>query len=206
MTQIQRPPDPQGLIARIRSRLSPNCSVKLSPLCDHIISMRMQGVPFLEIEAWTVQQGEHLRIPSSTIWKNLKKTKLQVNLSWAEEQAEKWGGSIDLDLARELANQILTQKRRVDAMVRHEETLRKANPRYADKRIRQEIETLSSLVKTLHSMRKSPQDSLAELLAAEGKLTDTTNLNLSEDAAAVIAQMLLTGELSVGGPDGSSNS
>jgi hypothetical protein len=70
----QKLPDPHGMIARVRARLPKNCSVRLSKYCDHIIAMRMQGLPFHQIETWLTEQGEAQRIPATTIWRNLQST------------------------------------------------------------------------------------------------------------------------------------
>lgn len=199
-TQIQKLPDPHGMISRIKSRLPRNCAVARSPYCEVIISMRMQGIDFRSIEKWLIEQGDEFRISSPTICKNLLRTKLSVELPYAEELAEKWGGRIDLDLARELAGQVIAQRKRVDLMQRQEEEKQKHNKRFFDKRLRQERDTLVEMTKTLHSMMKSPLDAANEALAASGLLTGL-NLSLSADATAVLKDLLLSGEMQFGETD-----
>lgn len=192
--QVQKLPDPLGMISRIKSRIPKNCAVAKSQFCEIIISMRMQGLHYKQIEQWLAEQGSEHRISAPTIWRNLKKTKLAVQLPYAEELVEQWGGRIDLDLARELQGQIVAQRRRVDQMQRMEDERQKLNPRYFDKRLRGERETLVSLVKQLHSMMKSPLEAAQEALAARG-LLGRGEIRMSEDTAAVLTDMLLSGAL-----------
>ena len=154
--EIQKLPDPHGMIARIRSRMSKRCAVRVSTFCDIIISMRMQGIPYRQIEAWLIEQGDEHRISAATILRNLTKTKLKVELSYAEELAEKWGERIDLDHARELAGQIIAQRQRVDKMQRLEIERQELNARYFDRRLKGERELLSKMIKDIAMMMKSP--------------------------------------------------
>lgn len=196
--QIQPLPDPAGMISRIKSRLPKNCAVKNSPFCEVIISMRMQGVDYRTIEAWLTEQGPEYRISSPTIWRNLKNTKLQVELPYAEEIAEKWGGRIDLDLARELSGQIVAQRARVDNLQRKEvEKQQSGQPHYHDKRIVKERMALADLVKSLHAMMKSPLDAAREAIAAD-QLGKAVQPQLTSDGEAKIRQMILDGSLRLG--------
>jgi len=185
-------PDAQGAIAKVRTRLARNCSVRLSQYCDHIIALRMQGTPFYAITKWLKEKGEEHSIPPSTIWRNLKGANIDTKLTYAEEMAEKWGGSIDIDLQREIAAQIIVQKKRIDTMVRNELTRRKANDTYVDRRIRMEMETMGSMVKSLHAMIHQV---VPEGDSSKEKLTRAWGLTMSEDAQAVLTQMILSGEL-----------
>lgn len=189
--------DPHGMISRIKSRLNKACAVARSPFCEVVISMRMQGIPFREIEGWLIRQGQEYRIPACTILRNLKDTKLQVNLPYAEELAERWGGSIDLDLVRELQGQILAQRERISRMQKHEAEQAKKRPGWADKRIRGEVETLNGLIKTLQSMMKDPEEAVKERALADAQTTYP--VAMSEDGLAVLTELLLSGDLKMGG-------
>lgn len=195
--QVQPLPDPAGMISRIKSRLPKNCAVKRSPYCEIIISMRMQGIDYRSIESWLIEQGEEHRISSPTIWRNLKNTRMVVELPFAEELAEKWGGRIDLDLAREMAGQIVAQRKRVDNLQRKEEERQKTNQSYHDKRLRQERDSLTEMIKALHGMMKSPVEAAKEALEANSLITAMT-VKLSQDAASVLKDMILNGELALG--------
>lgn len=185
-------PDPTGMIARIKSRLPPNCGTRKSPYCEVIISMRMQGIHYQKISEWLVEQGPQYKLDGSTICKHLKATGLTVELSRAEELAEKWGGRIDLDLARELQGQIILQRDRVDKLQRLEEERRQTNKSYFDRRLRQERELLVSMIKDLNNLMKTPLEDVLE-----GKLAGTLPLEMTvgEDALSIIREMILSGEL-----------
>jgi len=196
--QIQKLPDPQGMIARVRGRMSKNCAVRLSIYCDIIISMRMQGIAYRQIEAWLIEQGDEYRISSATILRNLKKTKLQVELPYAEEMAERWGERIDLDYARELAGQVVAQRQRVDKMQRHEiDYQTNKNPRYFDKRLKPERELLTTMIKTLAAMMKTPLEAAQEALGAQA-LMGAIGFQMSEDAKGILKDLLISGELKYG--------
>lgn len=194
MKVAERLPDPHGFIARVRGRLPKNCAVALSPFCDTIIAMRMQGVPFRDIEKWLVEQGPEYRVPSPTIYRNLKRCRLQVDLPYAEELAERWGGRIDLDLVRELSGMIVVQRQRIDKLVRGELNQQKNNPRYHDKRISREIQTLESLTKTLQVMLKNPDEAVEERMKAD-KMKLAQSFDVSPEALTVIKDLILGGGL-----------
>jgi len=200
MKQVQKLPDPHGMISRIRARLSKNCAVRVSPYCEVIISMRMQGINFRQIEEWLTEQGREFRIGASTICRNLKKSNMVVELSKAEELAEQWGGRIDLDLVREVSGQIVLQRQRVDKLQRQEEVRQQTSATYLDRRIRQERELLVNMVKTLFSMMKSPLDAAMEMMQASAMLTPI-QMDVGEDALSVITEMILNGDLSLAGID-----
>lgn len=195
--EIQKLPDPHGMIARVKGRMSKNCSVRISLYCDIIISMRMQGIPYRQIEAWLIDQGDEHRISASTLYRNLTKTKLKVDLPYAEELAEKWGERIDLDHARELAGQIIAQRKRVDKLQRLEEELQKHNQRYFDRRLKPERELLMNMIKTMAAMMKSPLEAAQEAMEA-GALMGAIGFSMTEDATTVLKDMLLSGELQYG--------
>lgn len=201
----QRLPDPHGLIARIRSRLNKKCAVRVSPFCDVIISMRMQGVPFRDIEAFLIEQGSEYRIAAPTICKNFKATRMEVKLTYAEEMLEKMGGAINLDLVREMSQNIITQKERVDRLVRREKTIQikglngqQPNPGYLDKRVHREMDLLNGMISRLHTiLEKAPEEVRRENEEAVRNMQGQ-GLTLTDDAAKVITDMIINGELMVG--------
>jgi len=195
--EIQKLPDPHGMIARIRARMSKNCAVRKSPYCDIIISMRMQGIPYRQIEAWLIDQADEYRISASTLMRNLTKTKLKVELSYAESLAEKWGERIDLDHARELAGQIIAQRQRVDKMQVLEIERQKESPRFFDRRLKGERELLSKMLKDMAQLMKSPLEAAQEAMEA-GALMGAIGFKMSEDATAMVKDLLLTGDLQYG--------
>jgi len=193
-------PDPHGMIARIRAKLNPLCSVRNSKYCDVIIAMRMQGIAFMEIEKFLVSEGKQHRITASTVCRNLKATKMQVQLPYAEEIAEKWGGQIDLDLTREISLQIMNQRKRIDHMLRQEEGVQKTNPRYVDKRIAREMEVLTGFVKTLQAQLKDPMEAAKESVAAQDMLEQAGHVDVSEKGAEELTRMVLDGDITLGDP------
>lgn len=198
MTDIARYPDPQGMISRVKARLPKNCSVKMSPYCDYIIAQRLQGVPYQAIEKWLKERGQDFRIPAATIWRNIRATKIRINLPYAEELAEQWGGQIDLDLARELSRQILVQRQRVDHMVQQEADKRKSMPTFTNKLIRAEMETLNSLIHSLAGMLKNPMAAAEERAKADAlvrKLGD--GMDMTPEAEGVLTEMILSGGLKI---------
>lgn len=200
----QKLPDPHGFIRRIKGKLNKRCAVRQSPFCDVIISMRMQGVPFRDIETFLVDQGEGYRISSPTICKNFKQTRMEVKLTYAEEMLEKMGGIINLDLIREASQNIILQKERVDRLVRREEIIQtkgmndqKANPAYLDRRVKGELELLNNMIRQLHAMLE--KTSSGENVDPEvlNKM-EAQELHMTEDVAQVLADMIINDELVVG--------
>lgn len=192
-------PDPLSLIARAKKRLNPQGAVAKSTYVDVILAMRLQGINYHAIEKWLTKQGPEHRVPASTLCRNLKN--INVDLPYAEELAEKYGGRIDLDLARELAGQIIQQRSRVDNLQRQEVKIQtegldgqKPNPRYLDKRIKPERELLASLIKDLHGMMKSPLEAAEEAVQAEA----VAGVTMSEDGESVLREMILSGDLKLG--------
>jgi hypothetical protein len=102
-----------------------------------------------------------------------------------------------------MAGQILTQKKRIDTMVRSESERRKkvGSENYADKRIRAEMDTMAAMVKTLHSMMKNPLEAADEALRATNSLANALKLNISDAAEKSLTEMILTGNIKVGGED-----
>lgn len=202
MADIAKYPDPQGMIARVRSRLPKDCSVRKSSYCDHIIAQRLQGIPYHAIEKWLSEKGKESRISAATIWRNFKATKIRITLPYAEELAEQWGGTIDMDLARELTRQVLTQRQRVDHMVVQEAVKRRTAPLYTNKYIRAEMETLNNLIANLSKMMKNPVEAADERIKAAGMLKKVVgDMDMTEEAEASLVEMILSGALTLGGTD-----
>lgn len=195
-------PDPQGMISRIKAKLPRNCSVRKSPFCEHIIGMRMQGISYHSISAFLLSQGEQYRIPATTIWRNIEATKLKIELPYAEELKERWGGSIDLSAAVEIANQILVQRGRIDKMVRYEESRREKTPGFYNKSIRAEMETLNNMVRTYQAMMEDPRDAVKKRVEADQALNwGVPEATLEGETAAVLTDMILRDELKIGEPN-----
>jgi hypothetical protein len=192
-----RLPDPQGMIARIKRRLKPNCSVAVSPYCETLIAMRMQSVAFLEMEKWLVQRGPEFRIPSATLCRNFKDAKAVIDMPLAEELAEQWGGSFDFNTTRMLAGQILIQRKRVDRMVRNEQKRQEESPNYMDRRIRAEMETLTIMTKNYNQMLKSPVEAARDMEEIEEKASQQ-EVSLSPEALEAVTGMILSGKIKVG--------
>lgn len=158
--------------------------------------MRMQGVTYREIENWLAKQGAEERLGASTIFKNLKSAKMAVSLPYAEELAERWGGGIYLDVVRELAGQILAQRNRVDALERHEKETQRRNPNFFDRRIKGERETLAALLKDYSVLTlKNPMEAAKERAAADKAAKEGKELKITDDAAQLITNLILDGEL-----------
>lgn len=159
----------------------------------------MQGVPYDAIEEFLKQQGDKFVIPKATLWRNLQAAKKEVELPYAEEIAERWGGSIDIDAARELQRMILVQRRRVDKMVKKEEEKQKlpTSSSYFDKRIRAELETLSQMVGQYYRLMKSPMDAADERKKADEEIRKT-EVDMTPETANQLADLLLKGKLTIG--------
>lgn len=196
-------PDPLGMLARIKSKMNPQCAVRRSTYCDYIISMSMQAVPYRDIEAWLIEQGPQYRIAASTICKNLKTSKLDVRLTHAEEKLEKLGGFINLNHVRELSQLIITQKGRVDHLVRLEEEKRKdpALKHYSDKRIAQEMDLMAGMIKSLNSILALTKDDAAKRLEESMKAMDDQGLKMTADGKTMLTDLLLHGDLVVTSDD-----
>jgi hypothetical protein len=195
--------DPQGMITRIRAKLNPKCAVRLSPYCDVIISMRMQGVELRQIEKWLIEQGDQFRIPANTIHRCLQRTNLPVKLTYAEEMLEKLGGQVDVNLVNEMSKNVWIQKQRVDQMVRDEQT-RRAQPNnetYTDRRVRHELEVYNMLLQALHTVLQEAPVKAQQAAKAEQQRLDSQGIAASKDALVVLRDLILNNELVLGGSD-----
>jgi len=201
----ERLPDPHGWISRIRGKLKPNGSVRRSPFCDILIAMKMQRVPDLKIEQWLIQQGAEFRIPASTINRNFREVDLKVAMPYGEELVERWGGRIDLDVARELQVQILAQRERVDAMQRVENKKRKEGGESAEffflKNLGNERKLLKEMLADLFRMMKSPMEAARDRILAD-QMDSLVEQELDPETEKVLVDLLLDGKLSMKGPGG----
>jgi len=191
-------PDPHGLIGRVRSRLNKACAIRQSPFCDVIISMRLQAIPYRDIEKWLIEQGQEYRISAPTIFRNLKETKVQVNLSWAEEMIEKMGGTVTIDIIREMSQNIYTQKQRVDTLVRNEKEKQKVNPAYSDKRVRQEMVVQNDMLTKLHAMLAKVPGSAVDKMEEDIKKLEQNGIGLTQDASDVLTDLIINGDIVIG--------
>lgn len=200
MSKRARLPDPVGMIRRIKVKMQPNCSVRKSKYCEQIIAMRMQGITFQEIDNWLTEQGIEHRIPASTIWKNFKGTKMRIDLTHAEEIAEKWGGTIEISPLRELAAQIMIQKRRIDKLIRRELKEQEKDGRYGyhDRRIKVEMDSFRESVKTFQTLSLGPVEAAEEARRAEENAIATSKVTMSKDGEEVLVQLILSGDLNLG--------
>jgi len=202
----ERLPDPHGWISRIRGKLKPNGSVRRSPYCDILIAMKMQRVPDLKIEQWLIQQGAEFRIPASTLNRNFREVDLKVAIPYGEELAERWGGRIDLDVARELQVQILAQRERVDAMQRAENKRREEGGDDAQffflKNLGNERKLLKEMLADLFRMMKSPLEAARERIMAD-KMDALVDQELDPETEKVLVDLLLAGKLNMTGSGGS---
>lgn len=188
------------MIAAIRARMNPKCAVRESMYCDTIIAMRLQNVPYRDIEDWLMEKGDRHRIAASTICKNLTKIKMKplVKTTYAEEMIERLGGVINVDPIREMQQNIFTQKQRVDHLVRREQEQRKLKnfENYSDKRIVRELTIYQKMLVDLHTvLNKLPEEALAAMMAT--KTLSEKPVQLSPAAEATLVDMLLSGEITM---------
>jgi hypothetical protein len=204
---VQELPDPQGFIKKIRDSLKPECAVARSPFCDHIISQRMQKVPFKRIEEWLSNQGngdENFRITASSLCKNFKDTRLSVSLSYAEDLIDRSGGSVHLDCVYELAMSVITQKRRVDSLTRSEKSVQESqdlkdhqNRIYLDERIKSEYELLLKMMSQFGKLtEKLPEEVLKERHSKLEEL-ERGSLAMSPSVVKSLSDMIVSGDISL---------
>lgn len=185
--------DTQGKLARAKSHMPSQCSVRKSPLCDEILSLRLQGYSYKKIEVWLRSQGEGMMIPAATLCRNLQKAFQgdQDFMPAYEEVAEAHGGDIALDPGRTLAGQALIQRMRIDYMVRQENDRRKVKPGYSNPRIRQEMETYLQLVNAAAQYE-------TEKAQEEGSISGG-NSQMTPEAEAALAELIMSGKITMPG-------
>lgn len=194
--KVERPADPTGVIAKVRGRMPRDCSVRQSAFCDHIIAMRMQGVSYGKIAAWLVEQDPNEFIPPGTLFRNLKKGfgTMQVQLPLYEEKADKWGGSLHIDVEREVAGAILLQRGRLDRMLRMEGKIQKEKPGYRDTRLRGEMELLTEQLALLHEVQKD-LTAVNDAKKQTEKALHGSNLVLTAEAETLMLSLVLQGKI-----------
>ena len=193
-------PDPLGQIARIRAKLPKNCKIRQSPWVDHIIALRMQGVSYRQVEQFLIERGAKFRISAVVLCRSFNKVKGMVNIPLAEAMAEAWGGGFDLDLARELAGQIVLQRERVDHLSKVEKEGQKANERFVVRQIAPERALLVKMIDSLHGMMKDPMEAADELRRLRDEAAGES-VSMTPDAEDLMAEMIIRGELRLGGSD-----
>jgi len=185
--------DTQGKIAKAKARMPASCSVRRSPFCDEIISLRLQGHSYKKIEGWLKEQGPQHGIPVATICRNLQRGfgGDQSFLPAYEEVAEANGGDMSLDVARTLTGQVMIQRMRIDYMVRQEAEKRRTRVGYSNPRIRQEMETYLQLVEAAAKYEEEAK--------REGGEMSSGNAILTPEAEKALAEMILSGNISMPG-------
>lgn len=184
------------MISKIRAKLPRRSAVRQSRYCDHIIALRLQGNSFSKISKWLEVQGEEFYISPVSISENFKKAKREIEIPYAEEVAERWGGDIDFDAAHELKRSILLQRRRIDRLIRAEDDKAKTAPDYFNPKIKYEIRCLAILIKQYQSMMKSPVEAADERLQADN-ITRVTqdDQNADMQLAQKLEELILKGEI-----------
>lgn len=194
--------DPHGIIAKIRARMSRDCAVRRSPYCDHVIAKRLQGISYTKIRDWLWDQNPDLAIPVPTLARNLAKAvKLsEMDQSVAEQIAEMWGGSLEFDLERTIAGQALVQRQRIDDMVKAEKERKKVKSGYMNPRIRQEMETLSSLLAQLERIKgaRDKEEAGKEILTGkEVEESEIGKITMDKDGEQALTELILQGRLKI---------
>jgi hypothetical protein len=161
--------------------------------------MRLQSVPLYKISDFLKSKGPDHYIPPTTICRNIAEALAkgppdEFEQTAAEQQAERWGGKLDLNLEHELIGQFVLQRRRLDILRKQEEARRIDNPNHLDKRIKPETELLLLIARQLRDMSISPAEAQREYLDAleqEGG----RELELSQDAEDVLTDLVINGDL-----------
>lgn len=155
--QILSFPDPLGKIQRTRDALHSRSAVRRSKYCDFIITLRLQGNTYREIEAKLKEFGPEHRISAPTIWRNLAAAGV-VDEAEQATRIDEFGGNLDFDPVAELRKQIYIQKTRISYLLGQERARRLASPKspFHDPRIRDEMAALTSMMRTLREMTTSP--------------------------------------------------
>lgn len=196
--------DSEGRIAKIKARMARDCAVRKSKYCDHIIALRMAGRSFYKIKDWLYDQDPEAIISVPTLSRNLKKAfrAEDAHLDFAQELAEKWGGDLSVDLERELEAQILTQRRRIDVQVRAEAQRQATRPGYRNATLRQEMETLATLLDQYTRLKgigqSRPNSSISPDIPMQNqpKVEPGTPV-LDQQSSAALVDMILTGKIKV---------
>jgi len=129
--------DAEKKIQAIVNSLPRRGSVRTSPYCADVISMRLRGHTYREIEDWLASKGEEYRIPAGTLNRVFLNTPIaESEFIWITE-IESRGGSLELDLSGELKKQIYLQRLRINTLAKREINKRVQIPDYVDKRIQQ---------------------------------------------------------------------
>lgn len=181
-------PDPTAVISDIRNKLKQGCAVLLSKWCNLIICKRLQGATFKEIEEMLCEKGLEFRISAPTIWRNMAQAGVdKTDYRWTEI-VEAWGGEKDVNIQDELRSQIIMQKTRINALVKREADLRKADDKYMDRRVRGEMETYVLLLKSLF------ETSIEDGAIAKGEKLGK-EMEIDAESEKIIEEMILKGAL-----------
>lgn len=202
--EIPKMADPHGILGKIRGRMSKDCAVRKSRYCDNIIAKRLQGIPLQKIRDWLFDQNPAAAIPVPTLARNLTKAikETEMDQTIAEKMAEGWGGEIEMDLERTILGQILIQRRRVDDMTRAESDRKKNKPGYMNPRIRQEMETLMTLIAQHERLRAAsvPEEDLTVRTLEAEEQSKAGTIQLSGDGETALLELILSGKMTVSLP------
>jgi len=181
-------PDPQQILTAIKQKLKAGCSVRDSKFVDLILSRRLNGCTFREIEEELTAKGLEYRIPASTIWRNMTEAGAGgTDFEWTA-LIDMWGGEKEIDIQGELKNQAFMQKYRINALVKREREKKKLTPEYMDRRIREEMETLVLMLKTLHETGVESVDDTKAAKLGKG-------MEIDSEAEQQLEAMILSGKL-----------
>ena len=174
---------------QVINRMPKGCSVRKSPYCNELVSMRIRGATYGELGAFLSRKGVEFAIPQSTLSRNLKPLETAELVPCATLIIEQWGGNRTIDLKKEVDDIIQVQKVRVDRLVRREERLVAAGrPDYVDRNVKEEMGALADLIKlrkTLDTEAISPETEKKEPVVVSQAAKDT------------LANLILGGELTV---------
>jgi len=151
--------------------------------------MRLRGCTLVEIEDALVAKGQQFRISAPTIWRNLNKANLDMTEFEWNRIVEAWGGNKEVDVVLEMKNQIIVQRHRINQMCVRERQRRTDNAGYIDRRIREEMETYTEMVKTLREF------------TAQGVIEKTEDLPsrvaMSEEVERMLEDALISDKVSI---------
>jgi len=185
------------IIEHLVSQMQKGCSVRKSPYCHNLVSMRMQGSTFGELAVYLLSKGEDFAIPVSTLSRNLKMLEKENYVPCATLLIETWGGSRNVDLLREIENLIHLQKVRVDRVVRREQRLiAGGRPDYIDRNVKEEMSALGDLIKIRKALDvvELPQEEERRQPVQTTQLGKDTLANLILGDDLVVDQGWLHGE------------
>jgi len=164
-------------------------SVRKSPYCTQLISMRLRGATYPELTKFLKSKGEKFLITEHTIWKSLRFIDSDGVVPIATLFIEQWGGDRELDLSVESDNLIHVQKIRVNNLLLQESKLQAEEGRenYTNSSIKDEMLALANMIK----LRKIMTSEDAPTIEPDTKPPITT----SQVARDALADLILNDEI-----------